>query len=129
MAAQRKEQYYDALKHLPNHVPNWQPESPHITRRRISQKPKKKLYSVKMILAVCGVGVFALAFMQLYMDSQINHAHYDIQRVQLRINQELSINEQLGVQISELSQHSRITRVAEERGLRFIEENIINITR
>lgn len=114
----------------PNQLPSQQPDSPHIIRRRIERKPKRSLYTFKMLLMVCGLGIFGLMFLELYMASQINHIHYDIQRLQHTIDHELGINEQLNAQVSILSQPSRIIEIAIERGLTLTSnENIINIQR
>lgn len=128
MAAQRKEVYLESIKHMPQQ-PYQQPSGQPVIRRRVKQEPKRSLYSFKMLLVLVGVGVFVLTFMNLYMVSQINHVHYEIQMTQQNIRYQTSINEQLNVQISELSQASRITEIAIERGLQFIQENIINISR
>jgi cell division protein FtsL len=127
MAAERNNIQLEAINPLQR--PNQQPESPRVIRRRIKKKPKRSLYTLKMLMVVCGIGVFGLMFIQLYMDSQISLIHYDIQRVQIRINRETLRNEQLSAQISELSQYSRIIEIANARGLTFNEENIINIQR
>ena len=129
MVAQRKEVYLESVKHLPHQQPYQRPSVQPVIRRRVNQKPKRRLYSFKMLLVLSGVGVFAVAFMHLYMVSQINHVHYEIQLTQQNIRNQTSINEQLNVQISELSQASRITEIAIERGLSFIQENIVNIAR
>ena len=126
MAAQRKEVYLESVKHMPQQ-PYQQLSGQPVTRRRV--KPKRSLYSFKMLLVLIGIGAFSLAFMNLYMVSQINHIHYEIQLTQQNINNQTLINEQLNVQISELSQQSRITEIATRNGLHFIPENIINISR
>jgi len=113
----------------PIYQPNQQPDSSKVIRRRIKKKPKRRLYTLKMLLTVCAIGVFALMFIQLYMDTQINHYHYDIQRTRMVINREVLRNEQLNAQISELSQHSRIIEIAISHGLSFDAENIIDIQR
>jgi len=130
MAARRKDEYLDAVRHVPQpqYLPNQQPDSPKVVKRRIDKKPKRSFYTLKMLLSTCGIGVFGLMFVQLYMISQINHVHYEIQRVRVNINREIAINEQLSAQISELSQYSRIIEIATARGLEF-NENIINIQR
>lgn len=130
MAAQRKNSQLEAIKHLqqPQHLPDQQPDSPRVVRRRVEKKPKRNFYTLKMLLTLCGIGVFGLMFIQLYMDAQLNHIHYQMQRVQMEINLESAINEQLSAQISELSQHARIIEIATERGLS-VSENIINIQR
>ena len=130
MAAERKNVQLEASKYMsqPGYLPNQQPESPRVVRRRAERKPKRSFYTLKMLLTVCGIGVFGLMFIQLYMTSQINHIHYQVQNMQIDINRELAINEQLNVQISELSQYSRIIEIATSRGLTF-NENIENIER
>lgn len=130
MAAERRNVQLEAIKVMqqPQYLPHQQPDSPQVVRRRIEKKPKKSLYTLKMLFTLCGLGVFGLLFIQLYMDAQLNHIHYQVQRVQMDISVESAINEQLNAQISELSQHSRIIEIATERGL-VISENIINIQR
>ena len=130
MAAQKEFKQLDAIKHMqqPQHLPHQQPETPQVVRRRLVKKPKGRFYTFKMLLAVCGIGIFGLMFIQLYMDSQINHVHYEIQTLRTNINQELSRNEQWSAYIAELSQRSRIIEIAKERGLAFAEQ-IINISR
>ena len=114
----------------PSQLPNRQPDSPRIIRRRIEKKPRRSFYTLKMLLMICGLGIFGLMFIELYMASQINHVHYDIQRLQDTIGYELNINEQLNAQVSILSQQSRIIEIAMERGLTLTSnENIINIQR
>ena len=129
MAAVRKEAYLESVKHLPNQQPHKQPNGQPVIRRRVVTKPKRSLYSFKMIITLCAVGVFALAFMHLYMLSQINHAHYAVQQTRNEIVRQTNINEQLNVQISELSQNARMIEIALEHGLYFFEENIVNIAR
>lgn len=128
MVAERSNTQLEAVgqMHQPKHLPNQQPASPQVIRRRIEKKPKRDLYTLKMLLAVCGLGIFGLMFIQLYMDSQINHIHYDTQRVRMNISNELTRNEELTARISELSQYSRIMEIATERGL-ILSENIISI--
>ena len=128
MVAERRNTNLEAVGQMsiPNHLPKQQPDSPHVVRRRIEKKPKRNFYTLKMLLAVCGLGIFGLMFIQLYMDSQINHIHYETQIVRMNINSELTRNEELNARISELSQYSRIIEVATERGL-ILSENIINI--
>ena len=127
MAATKHNVQLKATGHLPQHLPNQQPDSPQVVRRRIEKKPKGRFYTLKMLLTACGIGVFALMFIQLYMDTQINHYHYDIQHTRVAINRVNFRNEQLNAQISELSQHSRIIEIATARGLSFNAENIIDI--
>lgn len=129
MAAVRKETHLESVKHMPHQQPYQQPIGQPVVRRRVRKQPKRSLYSVKMLLALSGVGIFAVAFMHLYMVSQINHVHYEIQMTQQTIRNQTSINDQLNVQISELSQQSRITEIATRNGLYFIPENIVNIAR
>ena len=117
------------LEAMPGHQPTQHPDSPQVVRRRVENKPRRSFYTLKMLLATCGIGVFALMFVQLYIDTQINHVHYEIQRTRLSINRETIMNEQLNAQISELSQHSRIMEIATSHGLTFNENNIINIER
>ena len=130
MAAKRKDVHLESIKHIqqPQYLPDQQLGSPRIVRRRVEKKPKRNFYTLKMLFVACGIGVFGLMFMGLYMDSQINHVHYEMQRVRMTIDRELAINEQLSAQISELSQHSRIIEIATSRGLTF-NENIISIQR
>ena len=129
MAARKHNAQFEAAHQLPQHLPNQQPDSPRVVRRRIEKKPKGRFYTLKMLLTACGIGVFALMFIQLYMDTQINHIHYDIQRTRMEINRQVLINEQLNAYISELSQHSRIIEIATARGLSFNAENIVDIQR
>jgi len=130
MVAKRKSQL-ESVKQMPqsgHHLPNQHPDSPQIVRRRVDNKPKRSFYTIKMLLTVCGLGIFGLMFIQLYMDSQINHIHYDIQRTRMNISHEITRNEELSARISELSQYARIIEIATERGLT-LSENIINIER
>ena len=130
MAAERKNIQLETIGHMtqPQHQPNQRPNSPQVVKRRVENKPKRSFYTLKMLLTVCGIGIFGLMFIQLYMDSQINHTHYQIQRVRRDISHHLTVNEELNAQISELSQYSRIIEIAEERGLTLsANENIIII--
>jgi len=114
----------------PHQSPSQQPNAPHIIRRRIEKKPKRSWYTLKMLLMVCVFGIFGLMFVELYMASQINHVHYEIQSTRNAIHYERNINEQLEAQVSILSQQSRIIEIAMERGLTLTpNENIINIER
>ena len=81
-----------------------------------------------MLLAICGVGVFGLMFMQLYLDSQINHINVQAELTRMEINNALVMNEQLAAQVSELSRPARIIEIAEARGLT-INDNVIRIGR
>lgn len=128
MAARRQQVYSEPIRQIPaspSRQPRRQPSAP----VKVKQVPKRRFYSFKMLIILSGVGVFALAFMHLYMVSEINHVHYEIQQTQRNIRHETSINQQLNVQISELSQASRVTEVAIERGLEFLQENIVNVGR
>ena len=127
MAARRNNMRLEATQHRPQYLPNQQPDSPQVVRRRIEKKPKARFYTLKMLLTTCGIGIFALMFVGLYIDTQINHVHYDIQRVRMAINEGINYNEQLNAQIAELSQHSRIMEIAISRGLTFNENNTITI--
>jgi len=126
MVAEKRSTQLKAVGQRPQ--PNQQPDSPQVVRRRVEEKPKRDFYTLKMLLTVCGLGIFGLMFIQLYMDSQINHIHYDIQHVRMSINNELRRNEEISARISELSQYPRIIEVATERNLT-LSENIINIER
>ena len=130
MVAERKNIQLEVVQNMsqPGHLPNQHPDSPQVVRRRVEKKPKRSFYTLKMLLTVCGLGIFGLMFIQLYMDSQINHIHYEIQHVRMDINRVNARNEELSAQISELSQYSRIIEIATERGLT-LSENIINIER
>ena len=130
MAAERKNIQLEMVQNMsqPEHLPNQHPDSPQVVRRRVEKKPNRSFYTLKMLLTVCGLGIFGLMFIQLYMDSQVNHIHYEIQHVRRDITREITMNEQLSAQISELSQYSRIIEVATDRGLT-LSENIINIER
>jgi len=108
--------------------PQQQPQSPRITKRKTMRKPKRSLYTFKMLLTVCGLGIFGLMFIELYMASQINHVHYETQVLQQNIDQHLSHNEQLSAEVSILSQQSRIVEIAAQRGLTLTSnEKIITI--
>ena len=122
MAAKRK----DVQNYEPQYLPNQQPNSPRVVRRVVTSKPKRSFYTLKMLLVMGGLGLFGLMFAGLYMDSQINHVHYQTQQVRRLIAEESAMNEQLVARISELSRHSRIIDIATLRGLEF-NENIINI--
>ncbi|MCL1989716.1 MAG: hypothetical protein FWG67_02385 [Defluviitaleaceae bacterium] len=124
MAAKRKHDLQ------PTWHPQRQPESPRVVRRRIEKKPKKSFYTFKMLCMMCGIGIFGLMFVELYMASQINHIHYEIQGLQHQIEGAQVINEQLHAQVSILSQQSRIIEIATEHGLTLTpNENIVNINR
>ena len=131
MAAQRKKIQLEMMKQMPQpqHFPNQQPRSPHVVKRQIEKKPKRSFYTLKMLLTVCGIGIFGLMFIQLYMISQINHYHYQMQEVRTNIERELTVNEQLNAQIAELSQYSRIIEIATVRGLTLSENDVIHIQR
>jgi len=123
MAAKRKHDLQSPMQH-----PHQQPQSPHIIRRRVAKKPKRSLYTFKMLLAVCGLGIFGLMFIELYLASQINHVHYEIQGLRHAINENLNVNEQLSAEVSILSQQSRIIEIATARGLELtLNENIVTI--
>ena len=131
MAAERKKIQSETMKQTPQpqHLPNQRPDSPQVVKRYIEKKPKRSFYTLKMLLTVCGIGVFVLMFIQLHMISQINHYHYQIQEVRGNINRELTMNEQLNARIAELSQYSRIIEIATARGLTLSENDVINIDR
>ena len=131
MAAERKKIQLEAMTHMqqPQHLPNQQPGTRQVVKRRIETKPKIGFYTLKMLLTVCGIGIFGLMFIQLYMISQINHYHYQIQEVRSNIERELGNNEQLNAQIAELSQYSRIMEIATARGLSLSENRVLTIER
>jgi len=132
MAAKRKEKQIENANYMqaqPQYLPNQQPDSPRIIRRRTERKVRKRFQTFKIFLIASGLGIFSLMFIQLYIDTQITQVHYEIQQLRFDIGQELSVNEQLAAQISELSQRSRIIEIATERGLTFNENVIINIPR
>ena len=131
MAARKKEIPYEMMNPngQPKQLPLQQPDSPRVVRKRIEKKPKRSFYTFKMLLAVCCIGIFGLMFVQLYVDSQINLVHYEIQSTRSAIDQQLAINEQLRAEISDLSQYSRVIEIATSQGLTFNEDNIVNISR
>lgn len=124
MAAQRK---FDTITHLPNTQPQWEQAPDRVVIRR-QKATKKSFYNLKMLLAISGIGVFSLMFMQLYLDSQINHINAQAELTRMEIAQELIINEQLASTVSELSRPTRITEIATNRGLT-INDNVIRIRR
>lgn len=125
MAAQRK---YEAIPHLPNGLPQQEQHPNRVVKKRLEKSVKKNFYGVKMLFAICGVGMFGLMFMQLYLDSQINHINAQAELTRMEINSELIINEQLASTVSELSRPTRIIEIATERGLTF-NDNVIRIGR
>ena len=131
MAAQRKKTQLETMRQMPQpqHLPNQQPGSARVVKRQIEKKPKRSFYTLKMLLTVCGIGIFGLMFIQLYTISQINHYHYQMQEVRTNIERELSRNEQLNAQIAELSQYSRIIEIATARGLTLSENDVLHIER
>lgn len=127
MAARKQHTHMYQPHHSPENTPLRQPESPKIVRRRTSEKPKRKFVTFKTFIISSCIGLFTLMLVQLYMTSQINHVHYEIQSTRSMIEQQISINEQLSAEVSNLSQHARIIEIATSNGLTFNEENIINI--
>jgi len=127
MAARKKVAPLEIV--TPHAQPNSQPDVKQVVRKRVKQEAGYRFYTVKMLIVVFGLGVFSLMFLELYMSSQINHVHYEIQRVQRDINQGVLMNDQLNAEISRQSQHSRIIEIATRHGLTFNEENVINISR
>ncbi|MCL2560546.1 MAG: hypothetical protein FWE07_08675 [Turicibacter sp.] len=125
MAAQRN---VDTVTYLPHQQPRREQQPDQVVTRRVRRRRKRSLYSIKLLLALCGMGVFALMFMQLYWDSQINHLNSQAEVTRLEINRALLINEQLASQVSELSRPTRIIDIAIENGL-IISENVIRIQR
>jgi len=106
--------------------PNQLPLTSPVVRQRVKSKPKKDFYTLKMLMALCGFGVFALMFTQLYIDAQINQVHYQIQSIQTQMSIQSSLNEQLQAEVANLSQYSRIHEIATAHGLQF-HENIVTI--
>lgn len=96
--------------------------------RQIVKRKKRSLYNAKGLLTLCGLGVFAMLFGQLYLDAQINRVHRQVEQTRFTISRESTTNEQLKSHVAELSQHARIIEIANERGLMF-NENIIYIQR
>jgi cell division protein FtsL len=125
MAAQRK---VDTLTHLPNQQPQWEQSPRRVVKKRLEKAPKRNFYSIKLLLAICGVGVFGLMFMRLYLDSQINHINAQTELTRMAINNQLIINEELAAQVADLSRQTRIIEIATERGLTF-NDNVIRIGR
>jgi len=128
MAAQRKI-YLEAIpkQNQPIHLPNQQPDAPRVVQRREKVKSKSGLHMIYTMSAICGIGLFGIMFTRLFVNTQINYIHYQIQISQRAITTQSAINEQLNAQIAELSQHSRIMGIANERGLEFNPENVITI--
>jgi len=127
MAAQEKVIQFDNINpaYEPSRQPKKQPR--HVVKKRVDEDVSKKPYAARFLFLTVCAGIFSLMFLELYMASQINHVHYEIQQVQRHIATESSRNEQLVAEISVLSQHSRIIEIATRHGLIFDENNVINI--
>ena len=125
MATQKK---FDIITGTPSREPQREQHPGRVVKKRLEKAPRRSFYSIKMLLAICGLGVFGFMFAQLYLDSQINHINTQTELVRMRINQELVINEQLASQVSELSRYTRIVEIATDRGLTF-NDNVIRIGR
>lgn len=125
MAAQRK---LNATMPIPNGQPQREQRPRRVVKKRSEKAPRKRFYGFKMLFAICGVGMFGLMFMRLYLDSQINHINAQAELTRMEIDRELVINEQLASQVSELSRPTRIIEIATEHGLTF-NDNVIRIRR
>lgn len=125
MAAQRK---IKTISNQPYAYPLPEQEPHRHARTHSRRVARKSFYNLKWLLALCGVGVFALMFLQLYMDSQINHLRAQAEWTRIEINNELIINEQLSSQVSELSRPARIIEIGTQSGLTN-EGDIIRIQR
>lgn len=125
MAAQRN---FDTITHLPNRQPQREHTPDKVVKKRLEKRAKKSFYSIRMLFAICGMGMFGLMFMQLYLDSQINHINAQVELARMEIEQELIINEELASMVSELSRPARINEIATARGLT-INDNVIRIER
>lgn len=125
MTAKEKNMYVDPLQHAPYEHPYREEQAPRTRVRRVIRK-KSRLYNPKFLLFLCGLGIFALMFGQLYIDAQVNRVHRQVEETRREIARETIVNEQLQGHISELSQHARVLEIASQRGLTF-NENIIYI--
>ena len=125
MAAQRK---FNTMPEMPNRQPGQEQNPSRVVKKHLKKSAKKKFYSIKMLLAISGVGVFGLMFMQLYLDSQINHINAQAEFMRVEINQALVRNEELASQVSELSRLTRIVEIATSHGLT-LNDNVIRIER
>ena len=125
MAAQKK---VNQIIHLPQQQPQKEQSPSRVIKRRLEPVRKRSFYSFKLLFAICGIGVFCLMFLQLYLDSHINHINAQAEMTRMQVNQELSINEQLASQVSALSRPTRIMGIASEQGLTF-NDNVVRIRR
>jgi len=107
-------------------TPNHQPDKTRVVRH-VEQRKKKSLYSIKSILVMSALAAFGILFGQLYLDSQINRVHYEIQELRFHIGNQQIANDQLYAQISQLSMSSRVMEVASEHGLSMQGGNVIYI--
>jgi len=127
MTAEERDTYVEALRNAPYGYPHQEEQAPRRVVKRIVRK-KRSLYNSKLLLFLCGLGIFALMFGQLYIDAQVNSMHRQVEETRREIAQQTIINEQLQGHISELSQHSRVLEIAAQHGLLF-NENFIYIER
>jgi len=127
MTAEERDTYVDGLRNASYGLPHREEQAPRRIVRRVVRK-KKSLYSSRVLLFLCGLGIFALMFGQLYIDAQVNSVHRQVEETRREITRQTIMNEQLQGHISELSQHSRVLEIAAQHGLLF-NENIIYIER
>ena len=128
MNAQKLHEYDYKHAMMPDATPNHQPDKKRVIRH-VEKTKKKSFYSIKSILAMSALAAFGILFGQLYLDSQINKVHYEIQELRFHMGNQQIANDQLYAQISQLSMSSRVMEVASGHGLSMQGGNVVYIQR
>lgn len=93
----------------------------HSVQREVKKgitKGEKVIYSLFLAVIVFGLYLIISNFASIYL------TNYEIQRNETSIEQQLRVNEGLGLQVKELSDPVRILAEAEKMGMVLNEENV-----
>lgn len=78
------------------------------------------------ILIVCAVGVFAV---QIFLGAQISNTKMNIEKIDYKIENQEKKNESLVMQVNELTSYENVSKVIENMGLQYNNENIVVINK
>ena len=93
-------------------------------QRRVKLTLEEKF--IIFILVGCFVGVFAV---QIFLGAQISNVKMNIEKIDYKIETQEKKNESLTMQVNELTSYENVSKVIENMGLQYNNENIIVINK
>ena len=78
------------------------------------------------VIIICFVGVFAS---QIFLGAQISNTKMNIEKIDYKIETQEKKNESLTMQVNELTSYENVSKIIENMGLQYNNENIIVINK